>query len=42
MTTERCMTQSELAEQWWISEATLERWRTEAGGPLVATQTSLR
>ena len=31
---ERCMIQSELAERWQISEATLERWRTEAGGPL--------
>ncbi len=30
----RCMTQTELAERWQISEATLERWRTEAGGPL--------
>jgi hypothetical protein len=28
------MTQTELAERWRISEATLERWRTEAGGPL--------
>ncbi len=34
MTTERCMTQTELAERWRISEATLERWRTEACGPL--------
>ena len=31
---ERCMTQAELAERWQISEATLERWRTEAGGPV--------
>lgn len=30
----RCMTQTELAERWQISEATLERWRTEAGGPV--------
>lgn len=30
----RCMTQTELAERWQIIEATLERWRTEAGGPL--------
>lgn len=30
----RCMTQTELAKRWQISEATLERWRTEAGGPL--------
>jgi len=30
----RCMTQAELAERWKISEATLERWRTEAGGPV--------
>lgn len=30
----RCMTQIELAERWQISEATLERWRTEAGGPV--------
>ncbi|GAB3190170.1 hypothetical protein GCM10027292_24270 [Hydrogenophaga aquatica] len=28
------MTQTELAERWQISEATLERWRTEAGGPM--------
>jgi len=28
----RCMTQTELAERWQISEATLERWRTEADG----------
>jgi hypothetical protein len=28
------MTQTELAERWQISEATLERWRTESGGPL--------
>lgn len=34
MTTERCMTQTELAERWRISEATLERWRTESSGPL--------
>ena len=34
MTTERCMTQTELAERWRISEATLERWRTEACGPV--------
>ena len=34
MTIERCMTQSELAERWRISEATLERWRTESAGPL--------
>ncbi len=30
----RCMTQTELAERWQISEATLERWRTEVGGPV--------
>ncbi len=30
----RCMTQTELAERWQISEATLERWRTDAGGPM--------
>jgi len=30
----RCMTQTELAKRWQISEATLERWRTEAGGPV--------
>ena len=30
----RCMTQTELAERWQISEATLERSRTEAGGPV--------
>lgn len=34
MTLERCMTQTELAERWRISEATLERWRTESAGPL--------
>ena len=34
MTIERCMTQTELAERWRISEATLERWRTESAGPL--------
>jgi hypothetical protein len=34
MKTERCMTQSELAERWRLSEATLERWRTESAGPL--------
>ncbi len=28
------MTQTELAERWRISEATLERWRTESNGPL--------
>lgn len=28
------MTQTELAERWRLSEATLERWRTESGGPL--------
>lgn len=31
---ERCMTQADLAERWRISEATLERWRTESNGPL--------
>jgi len=35
MTTERCMTQTELAERWRICEATLERWRTEAFGPVL-------
>ncbi len=34
MKTQRCMTQTELAERWRISEATLERWRTEACGPV--------
>lgn len=34
MSSERCMTQTELAERWRISEATLERWRTEAFGPV--------
>lgn len=34
MKTERCMTQTELAERWRISEATLERWRREAFGPV--------
>ncbi len=28
------MTQTELAERWRISEATLERWRTEAYEPV--------
>lgn len=28
------MTQSELAKRWRISEATLERWRTESNGPV--------
>ncbi|MDP1526400.1 MAG: hypothetical protein Q8M20_11365 [Rhodocyclaceae bacterium] len=28
------MTQTELAKRWQISEATLERWRTEASGPV--------
>lgn len=28
------MTQTELAERWQISEAALERWRTEVGGPV--------
>ena len=28
------MTQTELAERWRISEATLERWRTESNGPM--------
>jgi len=28
------MTQVELAERWRISEATLERWRTESNGPV--------
>ncbi len=28
------MTQTELAERWRISEATLERWRTESNGPV--------
>jgi len=30
----QCMTQTELAKRWQISEATLDRWRTEAGGPV--------
>ncbi len=34
MNTERCMTQTELAERWRISEATLECWLTESAGPL--------
>jgi hypothetical protein len=34
MMKERCMTQTELAERWRISEATLERWRTESNGPM--------
>ena len=28
------MTHAESAERWRISEATLERWRTESNGPL--------
>ncbi len=34
MMTERCMTQTEVAERWRVSEATLERWRTERCGPI--------
>lgn len=34
MKTEQCMTQTDLAEHWRLSGATLERWRTESGGPL--------
>ncbi len=34
MKTQRCMTQTELAERWRISEATLERSQTESAGPL--------
>ena len=34
MKTERCMTQTELAERWRISEATLKRWRTESAEPM--------
>jgi hypothetical protein len=30
----RCLPQAELAERWRISEATLERWRTESNGPI--------
>ena len=32
------MTQTELAERWRLSEATLERWRNELGGPLFLKQ----
>ena len=31
----RGMTQTELPERWQIGEATLERWRTEVGGPVL-------
>jgi hypothetical protein len=29
----RCITQNELAQRWEISEATLERWRSQRKGP---------
>jgi predicted site-specific integrase-resolvase len=30
----RCISQTELAQRWQISESTLERWRAEGIGPL--------
>ena len=29
----RCISQNELAKRWKISEATLERWRSQRKGP---------
>ena len=29
----RCISQNELAQRWQISEATLERWRSQRQGP---------
>ena len=29
----RCISQNELAQRWQISEATLERWRSQRKGP---------
>ena len=29
----RCISQNELAQRWQVSEATLERWRSERKGP---------
>ena len=29
----RCISQNELAKRWQISEATLERWRSQRKGP---------
>jgi predicted DNA-binding transcriptional regulator AlpA len=29
----RCISQNELAKRWHISEATLERWRSQRKGP---------
>jgi len=30
----RCISQTELAQRWRLSESTLERWRAEGIGPL--------
>ncbi len=30
----RCISQTELAQRWQLSESTLERWRAEGIGPL--------
>ncbi len=30
----RCISQTELAQRWQISESTLERWRSEGIGPV--------
>ena len=30
----RCISQNELAQRWQISEATLERWRSQRTGPM--------
>ncbi len=29
----RCISQNELAQRWQVSEATLERWRSQRKGP---------
>jgi DNA-binding transcriptional regulator YiaG len=29
----RCISQNELAQRWQVSEATLERWRSQRMGP---------
>jgi predicted site-specific integrase-resolvase len=30
----RCISQTELAQRWQLSESTLERWRSEGIGPV--------
>lgn len=30
----RCISQTELAQRWQLSESTLERWRAEGIGPI--------